>query len=109
MKPFYQSKKGRKIELEITKHARYRFRHRWSLLSGHWSYENIDETITAFFNESKRITNFNNRPELKKRLKRNGNDSLYFIDRYFTYIVQNKTIVTIEISGGSRNLNKVSL
>jgi hypothetical protein len=44
-----------------------------------------------------------------KRLKRYGKDTLFFRMNAFTFVVQNSTIVTIEISNQSqRHLNKIS-
>jgi hypothetical protein len=44
--------------------------------------------------------------KLKRRAKRHGNKTLYFKADAFTFIVEDRTLVTVEISAnGERHLN----
>ncbi|OGT89736.1 MAG: hypothetical protein A2286_10535 [Gammaproteobacteria bacterium RIFOXYA12_FULL_61_12] len=93
----------------ITNHARSRFRERWSAaFPGKPSPNNIDNEITGRFNRSRRVTDLGEKG--KKRLNRYGADTLFFRADGFTFVVQDRSIVTIEISDKDmRHLNRSPL
>ena len=105
MKPSYFNKKGNKIELRITLHAKRRFVERWEkLFPGVPLEEDVEEMIARWFSHANRIKNFSGKE--KNRLQRYGKDTLFFRHSNFTFVVQNAEIVTIEISDrGMRHLN----
>ena len=104
-KPFYFNKKRQRIELEISYHARYRFVQRWQKLYGQTlTFEEVDKYIVRYFPGATRITNFSQHE--RNRLRRYGKDTLFFRTSGLTFVVQNGTIITVEISDkGMRHLN----
>ena len=80
---------------------------RWSLLFPNkpLSDSDIDVTIERRFERSCRVENLKSKD--LNRLKKYGKDTLYFREIDFTFVVQNTTIVTIEVSSkDKRYLNK---
>lgn len=111
MSLFYINKKGKKIELTLTDHAKRRFKQRYKKLYPDKNLDSIKDKIEKIFSKSTLITNISKRPKLATRLKRYGEDTLYFKTSQFAFVVQNSKIVTIEIcavrNGNSmRFLNK---
>jgi len=108
--PYYTNKKGKQVTLYVTRHAQTRFLQRMRQLERNGLIENgtvnchAVEAIAKIFIGLKPDQNIN--ATTKKRRKKHGTDTLYFKSKWFTFIVQNATIVTIEIRGEHRNLNK---
>ena len=104
-RPYYINKKGGKVELSITFHAINRFAKRWNRLHPEQLMPgNVDEEITKLFSYSNRLKNLSQKE--KNRLRRYGNDTLFFRHNDFTFIVQNMAIVTVEVSSkGKRHMN----
>lgn len=92
----YTNKKGNEVHLGITKHALARLEERWVRLHGEPVPGGAQKWIECNFKNAVRITKPT--PALKKRLRKNGGDSMYFRHGAMTFVVQNGTIVTIEIS-----------
>jgi hypothetical protein len=105
IKPFYVNKKNQRIELEVSFHARQRFVQRWRKLYGETlSFAQVDAYIAQYFPSAIRITNFSQHE--RNRLRRYGKDTLFFRTSGLTFVVQNSTIITVEISDkGMRYLN----
>lgn len=108
MRPSYYNKKGKLIELSISFHARNRFASRWrKVFVGQTLPNDIEAEICRIFRTASRVTSFSKRD--KMRLKRYGSDTIFFRTNDFTFVVQDSTILTIEISKeGMRYLNKKS-
>ena len=103
--PHYINKKGEIVFLEVTAHAWNRFLQRWKLVYPEQPLPN-DTTIAELFSRTNRVKNFS--PKELERLKRYGKDSMFFRTNSFTFVVQNATIVTVEICAkDSRYLNRV--
>lgn len=100
----YINKKGNPIELAITNHAVKKLRQRYKNLYG----SDLDDPNTFIIKKfSSAIRVINHSKKEKTRLKRHGKDTTYFRSSNFTFVVQDATIVTIEISAkGKRHLNK---
>lgn len=105
MTPRYISRKGKEVQLTITKHASIRFRQRWSRLYNEPVPEDIDLEIAMKFNKASQVKNLSRHE--KKRKKRHNDDVLYFRNGDLTFIVRDAKIITIEISTKEkRALNK---
>lgn len=108
--PFYTSKKGKRVEVKVTFHALVKFQKRWKILTGENVQNNIiaNNLIITKFNKAVRQTNLSKKA--KSRLKKHGQDTMYFKTEGITFVVQGATIVTIEISEQrKRRLNRPSL
>ena len=92
--PCYINKKGNVIKLQITKHAYLRFKERWELIYQRKCDINIE--LPKLFNKCNRLQNLSCKD--KQRLKKHGKDTLFFRTSNFTFVVQDGTIVTVEIS-----------
>jgi hypothetical protein len=82
---------------------------RWLRIHPHLTldFKAIDQIISDYFMRSERLTAFGRK--YKTRLKRHGKDTLYFQADSFTFIVQNSTLLTVEISLAAKrylNVNK---
>lgn len=107
MTPYYLNKKGNKVSISITKHARERYRERFNLLSPENKIENheVEASIARYFNTSNRLKNLGKHD--LERMERYGQDTMFFRKNEWTFIVQNCQIVTCEISlKNNRHLNK---
>jgi len=111
MSPFYINKKGKEVSLRVTYHAKLRFIQRCRKLKNEdvikidCTKDNVDEIIARYFNDMASLKQNLNKTTMKRK-KKHGSDTLYFNSRHFTFIVQNATIVTIELRGEYRKLNK---
>ena len=97
----YINHKGRLVEVECTAHARRRFIQRWSLLNPHEPLPKEDDALEEFIGElfSKTQKEAINDRFLKTRLDKHGSDTIYFQGRGFRFVIQNKALVTVEITG----------
>ena len=103
----YINRKGKNIKLDVTLHAANNFICRWNKLHPDTliKYENVSKKLAELFARASKIKNLSG--EEKRRLKRYASDTMFFRESEFTFIVQNKTIVTVEISQRDmRYLNK---
>lgn len=103
----YTNNKGKQILVGITHHARKRFLERWERVypKVSLSESTVDLTIADFFSRAKRLENLGRK--LRTRINRHGKDTLYFQHDQFTFIVQDASLVTVEISNSAkRHLNK---
>jgi len=103
-KLIYKNRKGNKIEVTATNHARYRFMHRWKEAKPDLPNEGKKHSVLAkYFNDASIMkssgTNYEN------RRKRYGEDTLYFKNDLFVFIVQSAQLRTVEILCGG-DLNK---
>lgn len=102
----YINKYGQHIKLTISEHARQRFVQRWPRIfpDKPISKDNVDDKIVKWFSCASRVIKLSYQE--RKRLIKYGKDVLFFRANAFTFVVQNATIVTIEISDkGQRYLN----
>ena len=105
----YRNRRGKEITITISKHARQRFWERWSYLNPEspLDFHKVDTKLAECFSRSTRLENLSRKMQL--RCKRHGKDTLFFRTNGFTFIVQDATLVTVEISdNGKRHLNKAS-
>jgi hypothetical protein len=103
----YRNSKGKNIVISISNHARQRFWSRWSYLYPHQplDFSEVDTKIAEWFARAERLVNLSK--ELQNRCKRHGKDTLFFKTNGFTFVVQDATLLTVEISDrGKRHLNK---
>ena len=103
----YINNNGNTVSLSITSHARRRFQQRYShVYPKRFLYEaDIDAEIIEVFCRADRVRNISSR-EIK-RFEKHGKDTVLFRETNFTFVIQNATIVTIELcSKGMRHLNK---
>lgn len=103
--PRYRGKKGM-VQVEITNHCRIRFRQRYRHAFPKQDLPaDIDAEIARLFNSASRVTNLGQRE--KTRMDRYGKDTLYFRTGALTFVVQDASILTVELSdSGLRHLNR---
>jgi len=102
----YINKKNKEVELTVTRHAYVQFVHRYPLIfKKKIENQNVIEEFEKIFMTASRVKNLKRKEQ--DRLKKYGQDSMYFRTHGFTFIVQNALIITVEISDkGKRYLNK---
>ena len=100
----YFNKKGEKVEVTLSRHALERFEDRYFQVFKERPKDSLAD-LEKRFNSASRVRNYNTK-ELS-RLKRYGKDTMFFRNLYFTFVVRNRTVVTVEISRKDlRYLNK---
>ncbi len=103
----YINKKGKEIQIEISLHAKQRFIKRYNRIFINNPIMDIDsfnKNIKKIW-ETAKLKNRKNRKELE-RLEKHGLDTLYFVSNYFTFVVQNATLITVELgSKDTKHLN----
>lgn len=101
---YYLNKRGKKVEVKITRHAVFAFQQRFKKLFGSDISLIIAEIkLKKLFPFSSRVLKHNVKERL--RIKRYGH-TLYFRDGNFTYVVHDAVMKTVEISKkGFRELN----
>lgn len=105
--PSYVNRRGKKVSLLISKHAFSRFRERWGNLfpDKPLPIHETERVMMDWFQQASRLEQPSGK--LRVRLKRHGKDTLYFKTQHFTFVVQDATIVTVEISDKNRrHLNR---
>ncbi len=104
--PSYTNKKGKEIKLTISRHAAQRYIQRRAIAFPGESVPNseIENQIARWFSNSNKIKNLSRKE--RTRLLRHGKDTMFFRTSAFTFVVQNATIVTVELSDKKmRHLN----
>lgn len=104
----YLNKRRKRVQVRLTSHARRRFAQRWQLLNPKQSLaDDLDAQIALCFNRASRVSKKTNK--ILQRLKRHGQDTLFFRDGNLTFVVVDACLVTVEISQkDKRNLNHFS-
>lgn len=103
----YRNPRGKEVLVRVSQHAKQRFWNRWNALypNSPLDYQNVHAKLAEYFGRSVRLTQFSRK--LTVRLARYGKDTLFFKTNGFTFIVQDATLITVEISDrGKRHLNK---
>ncbi len=103
----YTNKKGKEVQITVTKHAFGQFSKRYRAIfpDKELKRDDVASTIRQYFANASRIKNLNKWE--KARLKRYGKDTMYFRTSGLTFVVQNATMLTVEISDKNmRHLNK---
>ncbi|HUN24247.1 MAG TPA: hypothetical protein PK299_14040 [Anaerolineales bacterium] len=106
----YINKKGNRVEITVTHHALERFFERWNRIFPHLAITRAQlwDKLAEQFAMSNRVGKINSK--LRLRQKRHGKDTLYFRGNGLTFVVQDATLLTVEIhTEGKRYLNKPSL
>jgi hypothetical protein len=111
MELFYINKKNKKIDLDITYHAKLRFKERYNkvfIKKQIHDMEEVETTIEKWWKTA--VPKINRGRKLQTRSKRHGLDTLYFSTSSFMFVVQNSVIVTIELGAkDNRHLNKKNI
>jgi hypothetical protein len=103
----YENKKGKIIPVTVKRHAYAQFFERYRLVLPKKNLQNaeVPAEFARLFSRSKKVTKLSRKE--KTRLKRYGDDTMFFRTDFFTFIVQNKCVVTVEISDtDKRYMNK---
>jgi len=103
----YVNKKGKIIPITVKRHAYAQFFERYKLVLPKKDLQNaqVPAEFERLFSISKKVINLNRKE--KTRLKRYGDDTMFFRTNFFTFVVQNRCVVTVEISNqDKRYLNK---
>ena len=97
----YINSKGKEISIFATCHAMTRYIER----SRHLGMKE-PLPIATVFSKARRIAADTHKFEIRK--KRHGKDTLYFQHDSLLFIVQDRTLVTVELYGRLRGLNKIA-
>jgi len=104
----YINKRGKEVTLQVTRHAYKKFIERYSIIfpKDVLSVNNISNTFKRVFSSTSKVKNLNQKEKI--RLKRHGEDTMFFRTSGFTFVIANAKIVTVEISDkNKRYLNKI--
>lgn len=103
----YINKKGQPVSVEVTHHAFQRFQERWThVFKGQPPPADWNLELEWQFGMACRVKNLNF--EEKRRLERYGADTIYFRSQNFQFVVQDASLMTVELHSDLRPLNKVS-
>jgi hypothetical protein len=103
-RPYYINKKGIKIDVKISFHSSAQFQKRYETITGKVLTDDLLWVMTQEFNAAYLVTNLDK--HYRKRLRRYGEDTLFFKKDSFVFVVQNAVIKTVEIAENSkRDLN----
>lgn len=96
----------RKVDFVLTTHAYNQFAKRLRLLYGNIPDHRILSTLKKYFMESKRLKRMSRAK--KNRDNKYEGKTIYFRTKLFNFIVagENNSIVTIELNGDKKHLNK---
>jgi hypothetical protein len=103
----YFNKRGEPVQVAITNHARDRFLQRWSHAFPDRPLDvPVDVAIATWFDKARRI-HPKTRP-YRNRLRRYGDDTLYFSAQPFVFVVQSAMLKTVELATwDTREKNKI--
>ena len=102
--PQYTNRRGEKVSVRISSHAIERYEERYELLTGE-KPDDAREKLIREFNSAVRV--LPRKASEIERWRRYGKDTVYFRRMSLTFVVQNRRIVTVEISArGKRHLNR---
>lgn len=102
----YENRKGKTIQLRVSRHAYSQFIKRYKIAYPDDSIQNkdIQDMLERVFKTTNKVKKLNRREQT--RLKRYGEDTMFFRTNFFTFIIQNKEVVTVELSDKNmRHLN----
>ena len=102
----YTNKRGKKVELEITRHAYSKFIERYLIAypKSKLLTEEVGDRFNHIFKNTSKVKNLSRQE--KTRLKRHGDDTMFFRTNKFTFIVKNAKVITVELSDvNMRHLN----
>jgi len=105
----YVNNKGKSVPVTITRHAVFAMQDRYNRYYGKSiSVKQAEAMIIKRFHGCNRVKNLT-ALERKRNKKYNGK-TLYFRELVFTFIVQDATLISVEISAkGKRGLNKCNI
>jgi hypothetical protein len=102
----YTNKRNKQVQLTVTRHAysqfatRYRIYYKDSVLLD----KDITDMFEKVFSRAQKVTKLSRKEKI--RLKRHGEDTMFFRTNGFTFVIQNAQIMTVELSDkGTRHLN----
>jgi len=105
---YYINSKDKKVDVKLSNHAKCRFKERYNrvhITDPLQTEEEFEEIIRKLWFVA--VPKINKSKKLLERSDKHGKDTLYFVSNYFTFVVQNSTIVTIELSSrDTKHLNK---
>lgn len=94
----YTNKRGKKVKVSISRHAFAQFVKRYKIVFPDSILSN-NETISIIakmFSSTNLVKNLSRKE--RTRLKRHGDNTMFFRTSIFTFVVENAKIVTIELS-----------
>jgi len=104
----YVNKRGKEVNLQATRHAYAKFVERSSIAfpNDNLLANDVADKFERIFSTTSKVKNLNRKE--KTRLKRHGDDTMFFRTNVFTFVVQNAQIVTVELSDkNTRHLNRI--
>ena len=106
----YINKKGKKIIVTATEHAKRRFIQRWRIMHPDKPIllTDLASSFAKCFMKADLVKNLTKKD--LERLAKRGKDTLYFRTNGFTFVVQNGCVLTVEISDKAmRHYNKPAI
>ncbi len=94
----YRNKKGRDVPVNVTRHAQDRYLERYARAFGREA-----PPLQQLFEKAQRIEPAGD--EFRRRKRRHGGDTLYLQWQCMIFVVQNCTLVTVELCGKKRRDN----
>lgn len=106
---FTQDKSSKSFNLEVSHHAAVRFKTRWALaFPKRKEPEDWEKELISQFARCSPILNLDKHKEVKNRIRRHG-DARYFTSNVFAFVVRDNVLVTVDLCGVNRDLNKVEV
>jgi len=105
----YVNKRGKAVFVEFGRHAVLQYQERWNRARSEdqITAEEAARRIVQNFPSARRVKNLSGREQRRIRKYGNGSDTLYFRSNFFTYVVCDGHMVTVELSDWDlRPLNK---
>jgi len=105
----YLNKKGKDVIVQVSNHAILQYRDRWNRVNpeDQITFEEAERRITKYFPIANRVQNLSSKEQRRIKKYGSGSDTLYFRSCFFTYVVCNGIMTTIELSDKDlRPLNK---
>lgn len=102
IKPRYVNKKNETIYVEVTGHAHKRFKERYPKAYG----VAPEKSLAYYLLYAEPVPQNKLTKEDKKRIKRRKNGTLFLKNGYLKFVVSDKKLITVELCGDKRHLNR---
>jgi len=105
----YTNKRNKIVNLQVTRHAYVKFIERYKIAfpDSPLLMKDVSNQFRQIFGTTSKVKNLNRQE--RTRLKRHGDDTMFFRTSVFTFVIKNATIVTVELSDkDKRHLNKIA-
>jgi hypothetical protein len=96
----YVNKRGKEVSVQVGRHAVLQYQARWNRLKpdDQITVKEAWRRIEEYFPSASRVQNLTGRERRRISKYGNGSDTLYFRNNFFTYVVCDGHMVTVELS-----------